>query len=121
MFGLPNPSVLAQSALRHALAERLSRSSCSTLVVVASDCPTAECQLLVSEGRDVIVLANTPDPEEERAYRTSGAAAYLPLSIDTQALLAAIELVEDARAKRRNVIPFEALSQVASWGQSIHW
>ena len=59
------------------------------VITVDSSCPPAVCADLVHLAPAVIVLAAIPRPADEARYRAAGAAAYLPMEVSADALLAA--------------------------------
>jgi hypothetical protein len=86
-------AALGSSLARHeeiAVAQRDDGVGPRAVVVVAGESSPAACATLVATGAPVIVLTAIPRDAEERHYRAAGEYAYLPMMLDTAALLDAI-------------------------------
>lgn len=95
----------SDSALQKALTSRLERlqpvvmghdpgdppASTEIVVTTVSECEPERCGRLTSKGAMVIVLAAIPREGERERYLQSGAAAYVPMSVDSAELLAEIQ------------------------------
>ncbi len=97
--------ITSDSALQRALASRLERSQppepsedgaddsarrTEIVVTTASECEPERCERLASRGALVIVLAAIPRDTERERYFRAGAAAYVPMAVDSGELLAEI-------------------------------
>jgi len=98
--------VTADAALQKALSARLERSPRVVLtnedgkldpfartdivVTPASDCDVERCVKLAAHGFMVIILAAIPRAFDEERYLRAGAAAYIPMAVDSEQLLAEI-------------------------------
>ncbi len=80
---------LPGTAVEVALPSRALRAS-DVVITTEGDCTTFRCAEFVQTGVAVIVLAAVPRPSSELHYRAAGAAAYLPMSLDTRPIAQAI-------------------------------
>ena len=96
--------VTSDAALQKALTARLERSPrvvmtshldpfnrTGIVVTPASECEIERCAKLAARGLTVIILAAIPRPLEQERYLRAGAAAYVPMTIDSELLLAEID------------------------------
>ncbi len=98
--------VTSDAALQRALTARLERSPrlvlttedgdqdpinrADIVVTPASECEVERCARLAAHGLTVIILAAIPRGFEKERYLRAGAAAYIPMAIDSEQLLAEI-------------------------------
>jgi DNA-binding NarL/FixJ family response regulator len=100
--------ITADAALRNALVSQIERSGRFALTTVGetvldgaghddvvvttpADCPAEECLKMVQRGARVIILTPVPRERERQLYTSSGASAYLPMLIDGEELMDAVD------------------------------
>lgn len=77
-------------ALQRELAAPAENAAKPVVVAVVSACTPEECAELVDGGSSVAVLAPVPTDSERGRYLLSGAAAYLPMTVDMERLVSTI-------------------------------
>jgi DNA-binding NarL/FixJ family response regulator len=118
--------VSSDSALRRALVARLGRSPDLSLpttgwsldvqlpgrivVVPASECSPGACRDLVARGHSVIVLAAVLRDNDRERYLAAGAAAYVPMTVDSEQLLEALRM-----AAGEHITPLPASPVARTW------
>ena len=63
----------------------------SMVITTERDCPMERCSELTRRHVSVVILAALPTDARRDSYRTAGAAAYVPMSSNTQELEGALQ------------------------------
>lgn len=63
------------------------------VITPVADCPLERCSELARSGVRVIILAPIPRESERQQYLDAGASGYVPMTIDSNDLIAAIRIL----------------------------